>query len=241
MVNVHRQSLSHFADIILHITNLLSGPQNVRPTCLQTPPVVIDKVKAALADATLLNHSAPDAPISIVVNASSIAVGALSPDIDLAEMAVGQRRAGSSCDVDVSGLQLQDLPLTTGNATILCDTSTTSDSPFVPPSLSECLSSDEDVRHPTRNLQGRHDHGPPQNYSPGHCWTSPVVPHPLLLHLPSSLFFRPVYSDFHHVRDLQLPPPHQPPVLQQLHALTLPLYLLYISPTVDVMFTSLTI
>ncbi|BHF78638.1 hypothetical protein SprV_0602175100 [Sparganum proliferum] len=165
----------------------------------------------------------------------------LSPDIDLAEMAVGQRRAGSSCDEDVSGLQLQDLPLTTGNATILCDTSTTSDSPFVPPSLSDCLSSDEDVPHPTRNLQGRHDHGPSQNYCPGHCWTSPVVPYPLLPHLPSSLFLRPVYSVFHHVRYLQLPSPNQPAVLHQLHALTLPLYLLCISPAVSVMLTSLTV
>nr|VZI20465.1 unnamed protein product [Spirometra erinaceieuropaei] len=74
MVNFHRQSPLHCADIILQLTNLLAGPQNVRPTCLQTPPVAIDKVTAALADATLLSHSTSDAPISVVLKASSIAV-----------------------------------------------------------------------------------------------------------------------------------------------------------------------
>ncbi|BHF58900.1 hypothetical protein SprV_0100185500 [Sparganum proliferum] len=59
----------------------------------------------------------------------------LSPGIDLAEMAAEQRRVGSPCDEDVSGLQLQELPLTTGNGTILCDVSTLSHRPFVPPSL----------------------------------------------------------------------------------------------------------
>nr|VZH93452.1 unnamed protein product [Spirometra erinaceieuropaei] len=59
----------------------------------------------------------------------------LSPGTDLAEMATEQRRVCSPCDDDVSGLQLQDLPLTTGNGTILCDVSTTSHRPFVPPSL----------------------------------------------------------------------------------------------------------
>ncbi|BHF78845.1 hypothetical protein SprV_0602196100 [Sparganum proliferum] len=59
----------------------------------------------------------------------------LSPEVDLAEMAAEQRRVGSPCDEDVSGLQLQELPLTTGNGTILCDVSTPSHRPFVPPSL----------------------------------------------------------------------------------------------------------
>ncbi|BHF70957.1 hypothetical protein SprV_0401401000 [Sparganum proliferum] len=50
-------------------------------------------------------------------------------------MAAEQRRVGSPCDEDVSGLQLQELPTTTGNGTILCDVSTPSHRPFVPPSL----------------------------------------------------------------------------------------------------------
>ncbi|BHF58337.1 hypothetical protein SprV_0100128900 [Sparganum proliferum] len=59
----------------------------------------------------------------------------LSPGIDLAEMAAEQRRVGSPCDEDVSGLQLQDLQLTTGNGTILCDVPTPFHRPFMPPSL----------------------------------------------------------------------------------------------------------
>ncbi|BHF85942.1 hypothetical protein SprV_1002911800 [Sparganum proliferum] len=65
----------------------------------------------------------------------SIAHLQLSPGIDLAEMAAEQRRVGSPGDEDVSGLQLQELPLTTGNGTILCDVSTPSHRPFVPPSF----------------------------------------------------------------------------------------------------------
>nr|VZI44010.1 unnamed protein product [Spirometra erinaceieuropaei] len=49
-------------------------------------------------------------------------------------MAAKQHRIGSPCDEDVSGLQLQELPLTTGNGTILCDLSTPFHRPFVPPS-----------------------------------------------------------------------------------------------------------
>nr|VZI42611.1 unnamed protein product [Spirometra erinaceieuropaei] len=64
----------------------------------------------------------------------SIAHFQLSPGIDLTEMAVERLCVGLPCDEDVSGLQLQELPLTTGNSTILCDVSTPSHRPFVPPS-----------------------------------------------------------------------------------------------------------
>ncbi|BHF80104.1 hypothetical protein SprV_0702322800 [Sparganum proliferum] len=79
----------------------------------------------------------------------SIAHLQLSPGIDLAEMAAEQRRVGSPCDEDVSGLQLQELPLTTGNGTILCDVSTPSHRPFVPPSLHrKVFSSLHNLSHP---------------------------------------------------------------------------------------------
>ncbi|BHF67774.1 hypothetical protein SprV_0301080300 [Sparganum proliferum] len=79
----------------------------------------------------------------------SIAHLQLSPVIDLAEMAAEQRRVGSHGDEDVSGLQLQDLPLTTGNGTILCDVSTPSHRPFVPPSLRrKVFSSLHNLSHP---------------------------------------------------------------------------------------------
>nr|VZI32504.1 unnamed protein product [Spirometra erinaceieuropaei] len=174
-----------------------------------------DYVKAALADATPLTHFSPDTPISLMVAASSIAVGAvlqqklspaetrygtferellvvflavtpspptlpsgsplrsrqayprkirqmdyisqftsdirqidrpdnevadaqsrpsiahlqLSTGIDFAEMDVEQCCFGPSCDEDVSGLQLQDLPLNTRNDVILCDVLTSSHRP----------------------------------------------------------------------------------------------------------------
>ncbi|BHF77541.1 hypothetical protein SprV_0602064800 [Sparganum proliferum] len=79
----------------------------------------------------------------------SIANLSLSRGIDLAEMAAEQRRVGSPCDEDVSGLQLQELPLTTRNGTILCDVSTPSHRPFVPPSLSrKVFSSLHNLFHP---------------------------------------------------------------------------------------------
>ncbi|BHF80325.1 hypothetical protein SprV_0702345000 [Sparganum proliferum] len=79
----------------------------------------------------------------------SIAHLQFSPGIDLAEMAAEQRRLGSPCDEDVSGLQLQELPLTTGNGTILCDVSTPSHRPFVPPSLRrKVFSSLHNLSHP---------------------------------------------------------------------------------------------
>ncbi|BHF72618.1 hypothetical protein SprV_0401568600 [Sparganum proliferum] len=79
----------------------------------------------------------------------SIAHLQLSPGIDLPEMAAEQRRVGSPCDEDVSGLQLQELPLTTSNGTILFDVSTTSHRPFVPPSLRrKVFSSLHNLSHP---------------------------------------------------------------------------------------------
>nr|VZH97001.1 unnamed protein product [Spirometra erinaceieuropaei] len=65
---------------------------------------------------------------SIVHLQSSLGIG-------LAEGAVKKRPVVFACDEDVSGLRLQDLPLTTGNGTIPCDTFTTSRRPFVLPFL----------------------------------------------------------------------------------------------------------
>nr|VZI44395.1 unnamed protein product [Spirometra erinaceieuropaei] len=87
--------------------------------------------------------------VADALSRSSIAHLQLSPGIYLAEMAAEQRRLGSPCDEDVSGLQLQELPLTTGNGTILCDVSTPSHRPFVPPSLRRTVfSSLHNLSHP---------------------------------------------------------------------------------------------
>nr|VZI41229.1 unnamed protein product [Spirometra erinaceieuropaei] len=188
MVNFYRRFLPNCADTILPLTNFLSVSKR---TFELTPAALasFEQVKALLADATILTHFHADAPISLMVDASNVAVGAvlqpslpdstvplaffskklskaetrystfgrellaaylaLSPGIDLAEMAAEQRRVGPPCDEDVSGLQLQELPLTTGNGTILCDVSTPSHRPFVPPSLRrKVFSSLHNLSHP---------------------------------------------------------------------------------------------
>ncbi|BHF58487.1 hypothetical protein SprV_0100143900 [Sparganum proliferum] len=59
----------------------------------------------------------------------------LFPGIDIAETIAEQRRVGSLFDEHVSRLQLQYLPLTTANDTILCDVSSASHYSSVPSSL----------------------------------------------------------------------------------------------------------
>ncbi|BHF84632.1 hypothetical protein SprV_0902778300 [Sparganum proliferum] len=229
MVNFYRRFLPNCADLMLPLTNMLSvpkGPLELTGEAL----TAFEKIKNSLADATLLTHPAPEAQLSLMVDASTVAVGAvlqqhlagstqpfaffskkllsaetrystfgrellaiyllspreirhldyisqftsdirhidgsrnevadalsrpsiahlqLSPGIDLAEMAAEQRRVGSPCDEDVSGLQLQELPLTTDNGTILCDVSTPSHRPFVSPSLRrKVFSSLHNLSHP---------------------------------------------------------------------------------------------
>nr|VZI42160.1 unnamed protein product [Spirometra erinaceieuropaei] len=87
--------------------------------------------------------------VAVALSRPSFAHLQLSSGIDLTEMAVEQRRVGSPSDEDVSGLQLQELPLTTGNGIILCDVSTRFHRPFVPPSLRrKVFSSLYNLSHP---------------------------------------------------------------------------------------------
>nr|VZI16986.1 unnamed protein product [Spirometra erinaceieuropaei] len=216
MVNFYRRFLPNCADTILPLPCLLSASKHT----FKLPPAALtsfEQVKALLADATLLTHFHADAPMSLMVDASNIAVGAvlqqslpdstvplaffsrklskaeicystfgrellvaylaftsdirhidgsrnevadalsrpsiahfrLSPEIDLTEMAAEQRRVGSPCDKDVSGLHLRELPLITGNGIILCDVSTPFHHPFVPPSLGrKVFSSLHNLSHP---------------------------------------------------------------------------------------------
>nr|VZI08247.1 unnamed protein product [Spirometra erinaceieuropaei] len=112
MVNFYRRLLPNCADLMLPLTNMLSGPKG--PFELTGEALTaFERIRNSLADATLLTHPAPEAQLSLMVDASTVA---LSPGIDLAEMAAEQRRVGPPCDEDVSGLQLQELPLTTGTA-----------------------------------------------------------------------------------------------------------------------------
>ncbi|BHF71493.1 hypothetical protein SprV_0401455100 [Sparganum proliferum] len=119
---------------ILPLTNLLSGAKDsfeLSPSVL----AAFDKMEAALADDTLLTHSAPDAPISLSVGASNMTVDVVLRQhfADLTEMAAEQRRVGSARDKDVYGPQLQALPPIIGDGTIISDISTTSYRLSVPP------------------------------------------------------------------------------------------------------------
>ncbi|VDM00060.1 unnamed protein product [Schistocephalus solidus] len=69
--------------------------------------------------------------------------------IDVAEMTAEQRRVSSPCYEDVSGLQLQEIPLTNDNGTILCYGSTPSYRLFVPQSFRhKVFSSLHNLSHP---------------------------------------------------------------------------------------------
>ncbi|BHF63933.1 hypothetical protein SprV_0200692900 [Sparganum proliferum] len=230
MVNFYRRFLPNCADLMLPLTNLLSGPKG--PLELRGHALTaFERIKTSLADATLLTHPAPEAPLSLMVDASTVAVGAvlqqhinnstrplaffskklspaetrystfgrellaiylattnhlhlpsdpiltnitreishldyisqfttdirnidgpknevadmlsrpslsslqLSHGIDLCAMAAEQQRVGCPGEESVSGLQLKDVPLTTGSGTILCDVSTPFHRPFVPASM----------------------------------------------------------------------------------------------------------
>nr|VZI51521.1 unnamed protein product [Spirometra erinaceieuropaei] len=77
MVNFYQQFRPKCANSILPFTSLLSGPK--RSFRLSADALAaFDEVKAALADATLLTHFSPNVPISLMVDASNVSVGAIS-------------------------------------------------------------------------------------------------------------------------------------------------------------------
>ncbi|BHF66584.1 hypothetical protein SprV_0200960600 [Sparganum proliferum] len=248
MVNFYRRFLPNCADLMLPLTNMLSGPKG--PFELTGEALTAFQIiKNSLADANLLTHPAPEAQLSLMVDASTVAVDAvlqqhlagstrplaffskkllpvetrystfgrellaiylavkhlrhffesrdfivftdhkpltfalrshsdkcnprkiahldyishfttdirhidgtnnevadmlsrpspsslkLSPGIDLCAVAAEQQRVGCPGDESVSGLQLKDVPLSTGSGTILCDVSTPLHNPFVPASM----------------------------------------------------------------------------------------------------------
>ncbi|BHF72123.1 hypothetical protein SprV_0401518700 [Sparganum proliferum] len=75
VMNFCRRFLPRCADTILPLTSLLSGPK--RSFELSADALTaFDKVKAALADATL-THFSPDVPTSLTVDTPNVAVGAV--------------------------------------------------------------------------------------------------------------------------------------------------------------------
>nr|VZI41910.1 unnamed protein product [Spirometra erinaceieuropaei] len=110
MVNLYGRFLPKCADTILHLTSLLSGS---KCTFERTPAALtsFEHVKALLTDVTLLTHFHADSPISLMVDAYNVAVGAVLPDsIVLWLSSPGNyprpKRAAAHLDVNFSPLIL---------------------------------------------------------------------------------------------------------------------------------------
>nr|VZI04021.1 unnamed protein product [Spirometra erinaceieuropaei] len=76
MVNFYRRFLPNCADLVLQLTYLLSGLKGLlelRGHAL----TAFERIKTSLADATLLTNPAPEAPLSLMVDSSTVAVGAV--------------------------------------------------------------------------------------------------------------------------------------------------------------------
>nr|VZI26347.1 unnamed protein product [Spirometra erinaceieuropaei] len=85
MVNFYRRFLPNCADLMLPLTNMLSGPKG--PLELTGEALTaFERIKNSLADATLLTHPAPEAQLSPMVDALTVPVGAV----------LQQRLAGST-------------------------------------------------------------------------------------------------------------------------------------------------
>ncbi|BHF66550.1 hypothetical protein SprV_0200957100 [Sparganum proliferum] len=76
MVNFYRRFLPNCADLMLPLTNMLSGPKGPLELNGETL-TAFERIKNSLADANLLTHPAPDAQLSLMVDASTVAVGAV--------------------------------------------------------------------------------------------------------------------------------------------------------------------
>ncbi|BHF60461.1 hypothetical protein SprV_0100342600 [Sparganum proliferum] len=73
MISFYRRFLLNCADLMLLLTKMLSGPKN--PLELTGEALtVFERIKNSLADATLLTHPAPEAQLSLMVDASTVAV-----------------------------------------------------------------------------------------------------------------------------------------------------------------------
>nr|VZI49885.1 unnamed protein product [Spirometra erinaceieuropaei] len=76
MANFYHRFLPNCADLMLPLTNMLSGPKD--PLELTGEALTaFERIKNSLADATLLTHPAPEAQLSLMVDASTVAVGAV--------------------------------------------------------------------------------------------------------------------------------------------------------------------
>nr|VZI37932.1 unnamed protein product [Spirometra erinaceieuropaei] len=76
MVSFYRRFLPNCADLMLPLTNMLSGSKG--PLVLNGKALTaFERIKNSLADATLLRHPAPEARLFLMVDASTVVVGAV--------------------------------------------------------------------------------------------------------------------------------------------------------------------
>nr|VZI28062.1 unnamed protein product [Spirometra erinaceieuropaei] len=75
-VNFYRRFLPNCADHMLPLTNLLSGPKGPLELRGHALPA-FERLTTSFADATLLTHPAQEAPLPLMVDASTVAVGAV--------------------------------------------------------------------------------------------------------------------------------------------------------------------
>nr|VZI19900.1 unnamed protein product [Spirometra erinaceieuropaei] len=76
IVNFYRRFLPNCADLMLPLTNMLSGPKG--PLELTDEALTaVERIRNSLADIPLLTHPAPEAQLSLIVDASNVAVGAV--------------------------------------------------------------------------------------------------------------------------------------------------------------------
>ncbi|BHF62998.1 hypothetical protein SprV_0200598700 [Sparganum proliferum] len=75
LVNFYQRLIPHCAQLMLPLTNLLRG-NNREFSFPDTAVEAFNRARKALADTTALVHPIPDAPLSIVADASNFAIGA---------------------------------------------------------------------------------------------------------------------------------------------------------------------
>lgn len=78
MVNFYRRFIPNAAEIQAPLTKLLGGPKTKGKEPVSWNPnteQAFEKIKQALANAARLAHPSPDAPVSVMVDASDIAIG----------------------------------------------------------------------------------------------------------------------------------------------------------------------
>ena len=76
LVNFYRRFIPNCASIVQPLTDLLKCKERKKAIVLDEEAVIaFEKVKTVLADATLLAHHEPNAPLNLMVDASNFAVG----------------------------------------------------------------------------------------------------------------------------------------------------------------------